>query len=191
MARQPLNTQGFTLLENLIVVFIIGILSAIAAPSWLGFLNAQRLSVAQNQVYRAMQEAKSNAVRDKETWQVSFQEVNHTAQFAIHKAESGKFMPNTVIWQDFDSNIEIYKAKNAKGKCETTLYQPTNACPKTGPWRVQFNNEGNTNGQLGQITLVTTNNSKIQRCVYVSTLIGGLRIGKQHTKANSSSKYCY
>jgi len=62
---------------------------------------------------------------------------------------------------------------------------------KNGIQRVQFNYIGNTNGQLGQLTLVANNSDKVKRCVYVSTLIGTMRMGKEHPKANSSKKYCY
>ncbi|HBW90069.1 MAG TPA: prepilin-type cleavage/methylation domain-containing protein, partial [Cyanobacteria bacterium UBA11149] len=69
------STAGYTLIEIIIIVAIIGILSAIIAPSWLSFIERQRLNTAQDQIYRAMQEAKSNALRDKITWQVSFRKV--------------------------------------------------------------------------------------------------------------------
>jgi hypothetical protein len=139
-----------------------------------------------------MQEAKSNASKNKTIWQVSFREDNGIVQLAIHqKDKSGQFMPSSVIWQNLDSNIEIYKDPNDKGKCETTLYQPNNSCPKTGPWRVQFNEQGNTNGQLGQITIKIKDNHKYKRCVYISTLIGAMRTGKEHDTANNNDKYCY
>ncbi len=186
------STAGFTLLELTIVVMILGIVSAIAAPSWLSFLNRQRLNTAQYQVYQALQEAKSNATKNKATWQVSFQDDTGVVQWAVHPAEPGKFIPQGVQWHNLDPHIEIYKDKNNKGKCETTFDQPTQkSCTPHEPWRVQFNYMGNTNGQLGQITLITNNSSKIKRCVYVSTLIGTLRTGTEHSKVNSSDKYCY
>lgn len=187
----PSDTAGFTLLELIVVVFMMGILSAIAAPAWLHFTNIQRLNTAQYQVYRAMLEAKSNATRDKLNWQVSIREVNEQVQWALHRAESGYSIPNTANWHSLDPHIQVYKDQNDQGKCETTLHQDTRACPTTGPWHVQFNYKGNTNGQLGQITLIPKDNSQIQRCVYVSTLIGTLRMGEDNNKPNNSDKYCY
>ncbi|MCJ8279579.1 MAG: prepilin-type N-terminal cleavage/methylation domain-containing protein, partial [Rivularia sp. ALOHA_DT_140] len=40
------NISGFTLIEVLVVIAMVGILSAIAAPSWLGFVARQRLNKA-------------------------------------------------------------------------------------------------------------------------------------------------
>jgi hypothetical protein len=50
---------------------------------------------------------------------------------------------------------------------------------------------GNTNGQLGQITLTSKNGGKAKRCLTVSTLIGAMRTGQEHSKPNDSNKYCY
>lgn len=55
------SNQGFTLLEVLATVLIVGILSAIAIPSWFSFIQARRLNTAQDQVYRSIREAQSQA----------------------------------------------------------------------------------------------------------------------------------
>ncbi len=185
------STSGFTLLELIITAGMVGILSAIAAPSWLTFVNRQHLSIGQDQIYRAMQSTKSNAELQKLTWQLSIQENNGRVQWAVHPAQSGTFIPSGIPWNDLDPSLQVDKSKNNKGKCETTLDQQIQRCPSNGPWRVQFNYKGNTNGQLGQLTLTTKNGGKAKSCVYVSTLIGTVRTGKEHSKANDSKKYCY
>lgn len=183
--------SGYTTLELIIIIVIIGIIFAIAYPSWLNFIERQRLNKAQNQLYLALQSAKSNALKQKMTWQVSIQEQAGVVQWAVHSAPEGNSIPTNLAWNNLDSHIQIYKSSNKKGSCETTFYQKKQQCPTIGPWRVQFNYKGNTNGQLGQITLISKNPNKYQRCVYVSTLIGGIKTGKENAKANSSNKYCY
>ena len=202
------SNQGFTLLEVLIVVAIIGILSTISAPSWITFLNRQSLNKSTDQIYQAMQKAKSNARRDKTTWQVSFRQNTlqgkEVTQLSLHPADDEDFMPqyikeNDDLWSNLDSNIIIDQSKNNKGKYETSI---TNQTP-TGPWRVQFNYQGcpvrkprNECGQtsiqaLGRITLRHQNGGQDRRCVIISTLLGAMRTGENHSKVDSTDKYCY
>jgi prepilin-type N-terminal cleavage/methylation domain-containing protein len=193
--RNPSNS-GFTLVETLIVVVTLGILAAIAAPSWLTFVNTRRLNVAQDEVYRAMRQAQSQAKKQKLTWQVSFRQQNNIVQWAVHQAKTEQFIPETVIsndklWNNLDSNIRI--------DSETTLRKQS----VSGAWRVIYNYQGcpvynvgdeciNTSLQaLGQITLYIPNSGKTRRCVYVSTILGAMRTGKERAKANENGKYCY
>lgn len=181
------SNHGFTLIEAIIVIFIIGILSAIAVPNWLALLNAQRLNAAQDQVYRAMHEAQSNAKRDKLTWQTSFQQVNvagkNVIQWVVHPAS---VTPTTANWNNLEPNIRLDD--------ETTLQN------SDGVRRVQFDYQGNVvlnpnqNLGLGRITLSITNGGKVKRCVFVSTMLGALRPAKEHPKPqieNGKSYYCY
>jgi len=190
------SNSGFTLVETLIVVVTLGILAAIAAPSWLTFVNTRRLNVAQDEVYRSMRQAQSQAKKQKLTWQVSFRQQNNIVQWAVHQAKTEQFIPETVIsndklWNNLDSNIRI--------DSETTLRKQS----VSGAWRVIYNYQGcpvynvgdeciNTSLQaLGQITLYIPNSGKTRRCVYVSTILGAMRTGKERAKANDNGKYCY
>lgn len=188
------SNKGFTVIEVLAVTLILGILAAIATPSWLAFIDARRLSAAQDQVYRAMREAQSNAKRDRITWQASFRDNNGVVQWAIHPATSSQFIPTNLNWNNLGSNIQVFNYKNNLNKCETTLNQETSSCPASSPWRVQFDYKGNPKGgvsELGQITLSSKNGGKARRCVYLSTILGAMRTGQEHTTANSNGKYCY
>jgi len=156
------SSYGYTLLEVLIVVLMVGILSAIAAPSWLGFLEKRHLKTAQEQIQRATSEAISRAKKDKLLWQVSFRESNNRLQYMIHP---GSIIPPNAIWQSFTEHIQIDKAS-------TTFYLDS----KSKIWRVQYNYQGNTNGRLGKITLRLSSGSKARRCVLASTLIGNTRL---------------
>jgi prepilin-type N-terminal cleavage/methylation domain-containing protein len=72
------NNKGFTLIETLIIVVIIGILSAIAAPSFLGMLNRNKVNNALVQVRGALQEAQREAIRRSRRCQVGLSSGNQS-----------------------------------------------------------------------------------------------------------------
>ena len=66
---KPSNTHGFTLIEVVIVVAIVGILSMIAIPNFIGWLPRYRLNLAAQDVLSGMIKARTKAVKDN-TWVV-------------------------------------------------------------------------------------------------------------------------
>ncbi|NJL82300.1 MAG: prepilin-type N-terminal cleavage/methylation domain-containing protein [Chloroflexaceae bacterium] len=158
----PAN-QGFTLIEVLAGIIILGILTAIAAPNLIGFLNRQRLISSNNQVYRAMLFAQSNAKRDKVTWQASFRDNGDRVEWVAHPATTE---PDTIpSWNQLESDVVI--------DASTTLLTVSMTNP---PIRsVRFDLNGNTVGRLGRLTISLRSRPNDRRCVFVSTLIGTLR----------------
>ncbi|MBD2293552.1 type II secretion system protein [Anabaena sphaerica FACHB-251] len=168
------SSSGFTLLENLIVLFLIGILAAILAPSWLSFVNTRRLNIAQSQVYQAIRQAQSQAKKDKLTVQASFREQNGILQWAVHPAS---LTPANAVWNSLDSNIQLDN--------ETTLPESDNIK------NIQFDDLGSVRKPpLGRITLSSKSGGKAKRCVFVSTILGTLRTAKENPTAESG-RYCY
>jgi type II secretory pathway pseudopilin PulG len=173
--RAGYNIAGFTLLENIILITMIGILSAIALPNWIAFVERQRLNTAQNQVYLALRSAQSEAKRTKVTWQTSIREHNGIVQWAIHPATASH---TTAHWNSLDSSIQLDQ--------ETTF-----KLLSTGIRRVEFGFMGEVKTvPFGRFTLSSKKGGKIKRCVFVSTLLGALRTAKENPTPKDG-KYCY
>lgn len=58
------HNSGFTLIEMIAVIIIVGIIAAIASPNLLGLLNRNRVNEAMRQVEGALKEAHKQAIRD-------------------------------------------------------------------------------------------------------------------------------
>lgn len=65
-------TAGFTLLEMLVIIAIIGILFAIAAPGWETFLSRQRISAAREEVLQVLRQTQSDARTSRSARVVAF-----------------------------------------------------------------------------------------------------------------------
>jgi prepilin-type N-terminal cleavage/methylation domain-containing protein len=194
------DQSGFTLTELVTVLFMIGILSAIAVPSWLSFIYHYELRVATDRAYWAKQKALSNAKRDKMSWQASFRQEGDKLQWAVHRADipPSKVSPNE--WNSFEGKVRI-------DKTETTLLKvdpDTNREKMSGTvHRVIFNYQGcpvynrdDECGQtsleaLGRLTLTHPHLGKKKRCVFISTILGTMRVSEEQRKPDSNGRYCY
>ena len=159
------SNSGFTLIETITALLMIGILSAIAAPSWFALIKTQHLNIAQDQVYRAMREAQSQAKKEKLTYHASFREQNNNVQWAVHLATID---PSNAKWNDLDPSVQL-------DVVESTL-QLSN-----GVRRVPFDHIGTVKPPFGRITLSSKSGGKAKRCVIVSTILGAMRTAKDNS----------
>ena len=159
------SNSGFTVIETITALLMIGILSGIAAPRWFALIKTQHLNIAQDQVYRAMREAQSQAKKEKLTYHASFREENNNVQWAVHPATID---PSNAKWNDLDASVQL-------DVVESTL-QLSN-----GVRRVRFDHIGGVTPPLGKITLSSKPGGTAKRCVIVSTILGAMRTAKDNS----------
>lgn len=175
----PSASAGFTLLEALIVMVIIGLMAAIATPNFIGFLNQRKINATQDMVYQAIRATQAEAMQKRQGQQFSLRQRQGQVEWASH---SSAIDPKRVaLWNSLVEGVILANIDN-------TLTR------RAGVYYVQFDMHGNLKsksiGQQGTLTFTVTNQRATNRCVVVSTILGALRKGRGHAKARNK-RFCY
>lgn len=191
------NTQqdaGFTLLEMIVIVVIVGVLSAIAAPGWLAFTQRQRVNKANDVVLAALQEAQRQAKKTKLSYSVSFTtDSSKGPQIAIHPSTS---TPNS-YWRNLGGDVgvkprELVLGTNISAKNTVSTLSYAGTYTEENQQTISFDylgtlapksDETAPNDGLKVVVAEPKFGSpseagNVKRCVIVQTLIGGIRTAK-------------
>jgi len=203
--RQEYGDQnaGFTMAEMIVVLFMIGILSVIAAPGWSAFINRQRLNQANGAVASVIQETRLQAKSTQGTYSISFRVNNNIPEYIIYPgiptttpitnppANSGWIaLGDTMTLKSRE--VFLYTNLNPLTEYNTTTTDRQIVQTTPGEGTITFDSQGvlanNIDGTVSDTPLAimvaapvsTTDNkaSSLDRCVIIQTLIGGIRIAK-------------
>ena len=90
------NRSGFTLVEMMVVIAIVGIIAAAVVPNFIGWRNNAKLSQAARQVYSDLQTARTTAIKTNSTVSVDFDTGanNYTLRGKVRGLPAGVVLSN-------------------------------------------------------------------------------------------------
>jgi type II secretory pathway pseudopilin PulG len=175
--------EGYTIIELLIIVLILGIFASIAAPSWLAFINRQRVRTVNDRVFQSLRTAQSEAKRSKRDVTVTFNYDPNPPANPV--ADPPTVTIDTNPAEPDPSKKEIRKETFSSGG---EIKPGTIALVSNAP-SITFDYQGNVKDQLPPdpvnpnvrrfvVTVAPANSkpdSSARQCAIVETIIGGMR----------------
>ncbi|OCQ96562.1 prepilin-type N-terminal cleavage/methylation domain-containing protein [Nostoc sp. MBR 210] len=190
------NDFGFSMVEVIAVVLMIGILGTIAIPSWFNFLNRQRVNKVNDVVFAAIQEAQKEAKQKKISYSVSFKMDNQVPKLAIHPDSTAASSLASNQWKSMEESLGIKSGQisfftNLTGKNTVNSTNPavnTSATYLNSPQTITFDYMGTlpnfvtpaTGEAPGLKIVVAASNNSTKRCVIVKTILGSTLRGKNN-----------
>jgi type II secretory pathway pseudopilin PulG len=176
--------QGLTLVELIVIAAILGILAAIAAPSWLNLLTRQRLYDARANALDKIREAQNQAIRTARPWEACFRDRDGMVWVSVQPAGNDRSKNNCrnhTNWQpllEAGANTIAIKTRNSPPTgigTSNELGNPTDGYSfRFGPFGDRF---GMGAARLQLVFVPRGQNQGPFYCVYSESIIGTLREG--------------
>lgn len=177
--RSNPSIAGFTLIEVLVIIIMVGILFAIAAPSWVGFLNRQRITTARDQTFEILRSAQAEAKRTKVSRAIVFDNAAQKPRIIVVPVTDNALTPSTVLSgvNTADGRWQVLGNDDIKPGAIKIAGKPVGSAETTSG-AIIFDTYGNVNPNISSmpytITLQANTATSPKRCIRVTTLLGAM-----------------
>lgn len=151
----PKKNQGFTLIEMLVVVIIVGVLAAIAVPNLLGLLYKARVTDGVATIEGAMKEAQRQAIR-----------LSKTCNIVLTTNASGQAIVQPAAGVD-NNNCLLQNRVLPEGVTTTDNFMGN----------MFYSSRGNIGLAGNWIVRVSHNNISQDKCLSISGIFGDIQTG--------------
>ena len=189
--RHKASIAGFTLLEILVVLIIIGVLFAIAAPSWTALMNRQRINTIREQAVQVIREGQNQARSTRTGRFVVFQEDSTATPPIPPRAaivpQTGPLPFNAAAVATINNWRTLGDGEVKADVMDFDVISPTQgkSTKNDGSVEILFDNKGAVDrewlGSAEKDLLIVKVKPKgasfeTQRCAIVGTLLGAVRL---------------
>ncbi|MCH2050576.1 MAG: transcriptional regulator [Trichodesmium sp. ALOHA_ZT_67] len=196
LRNQPkTSTTGFTIIELIVVLFIVVLFSVIAVPSYSAFINRQRTRTVNNGVFQALRSAQSDAKSTKVKKRLQFRyepdSDNDPPRFAIYHPDDedrlwtslgaiGEIKPGMV-----KLSVKECETKNSDGNCEAYKDDEDGVIQFDNLGAVEVDDQEPPQGLPFAVSVSMSKGDDFKRCVIIETILGSMRI--EEGEFNSST----
>ena len=184
-AKAKNSDSGFTMLEVVTVVIVIGILSAIAAPAWDAFVQRQRIRAMNNQILSVLQSAQTRARGNKESVSVVFNVDDSPLKYKVYPTDQTNNDDPDLV-NNFPSETLNIDGKINEDKITLSVL----AQDDTDDFIINFNDQGAVSEDQSfpiSVTIIRDEQADTQRCVVIQTLLGSMRVDEGEYNQNKGT----
>jgi prepilin-type N-terminal cleavage/methylation domain-containing protein len=169
------NNAGFSLIELMVVILMVGVLAAIAAPTWQTFTTRQRIKSVNTQILQAIKTTQAEAKRNQSDYVLKFDLTEDPPKYSIYKDGTlpADQQPQSLSLDGAikENMLKIYSQANETVKNTITfdylgnVKDPTTLNQSTPPV--------NTDGF--SVVVYPKDSPKSRNCIIVQTILGATR----------------
>lgn len=182
----PITNAGFTMVELITVIVIVGVLAAMAAPGWFAFANTRRANIARDQILQILRQTQAEATRSRQVWIVKFDTTANPPQITTRRigndnTDNTENSPETTIV--LGEGNDIRPGVLGMQAIQNNAIDPNRHCNNTNC--IAFDADGSVANLMNnpdpddrpiKITVFATNApTTTKRCVLVRSLLGAMQ----------------